>query len=415
MIRMPRILCLLLLLGFPHQVLAGESRKAPSTRHGTTLALHFIKKGWYDDARLELESALEAPGGQRNPEIHWLLAQVCLELTDVRAALYHSSMSLRLAENVEQASTARELYGYLEGNFGFVRVSGPQPGASTRLQLEPESPMLDPELKRFLDRKALSLRERTALPTELALPAGDYLLNGQPVTVRPSTTTEIPLTWRQMGNKGLSALQVTRLELSSGFGILLGSRVGNLLPGGEFSLALLQPLHRAVLGVTLDQSLRTFSVLDSGEAFDAHAYSVGLGLSFEIFTDGPFVVRPGLGYRYGLLPGIRYDCWSSRDTGSDLVCDTPGNATEASTHLYAVARTHIPYAELTMDYRKAGRTTAAGFGIRFTLDQILGTLPSSTTAKDPNHQDDGLLAVSTERAWFHATGIRILANFSFAL
>ena len=207
---------------------AASTDSAAAVEHHINQAELFLKKDWYGDARRELEAAIAMEEGRASFTAYWLLAQVCYELLDAESAGRYARVAAGLATDPGQAAAARELAEALERVFGVLVVDGPYAGMASLLQLERTSTLLDPELKKFVDRVALAMRKRNALPIRIALPAGDYLVNGHPVTVSAGRDSRLVLPMSALGSRGFAALQVSRLELSTGTGLFLSDRVDNL-------------------------------------------------------------------------------------------------------------------------------------------------------------------------------------------
>ncbi len=401
---MKRTLMLLALLLAPPAV-----AQEVSSSHAVDQAKLFMRKGWNVDARDELLRALTTPEGSQSFEVHWLLAQVLFELLEVGRATEHARIAAGLTADPDQQATCWQLVDYYESSFGAVIVIGPQDNVSSRLQLEHTSTLFDPELKRFISRKTLELTEATKLPLEIWLPAGSYLVNGHEVTVRAGDEVTLQLPASALGAKGMAALQVMRVELGAGFGVLLGSRVGNLHPSIESELSLTQPLGRLLVGLTLDKSFRSYEVEGYAPSGSPEAVSGGLRLGTELLLGGPLAFRPFLAYRWGMLPGIGFGCHEGPDGG--LVCQPDHAEPGVTDRYYGVARVHTGSLELAVDYREGGRTNAMGFGLRLGIDQHFGTVPNQDQAAYP---DDTIVDVDVSEGAIHATGIRLLTNLSIA-
>ena len=126
--------------------------------------------------------------------------------------------------------------------------------------------------------------------------------------------------------------------------------------------------------------------------------------------------RPSLGYRFGYLPGIALACESSDPldpfTGP-YTCRVPGDADgEPDLRVYAIARSHIPFAELALDYRRSGKTSAVGLGIKVIGEAVAGGIREQDKAIVEGSGEE--VAYSTTATSFTAASIRMLANFSFA-
>jgi hypothetical protein len=390
---------------------AGSPADAAAVRHHVAQARQFVKNHWYADAALEIQAALELPDGRASFDVAWLGAQIYYELVDIDHAQPLATRAAELADTDPARDQATAFATFLHDTFGFVEVRGPYPGLVSRLQIECTSLVFDADLKRLINKVSLAARDRTDLPARLALPAGDYLVNGVAVTVPAGTTTPVLLDLPHLGDRGLAALQVTRLEVSAGTSVLFGDRVDNLRPGGAFELALTQPLGPVLLGVVGTYDLRTYGAGGSRNDLDPHSFGGGLRVGREIVVGGPLGVRPSVGVRYGLVPGIGLGCNADGDT---FTCAPLGD-TPTEVEIYAVGRAVIPYAELSVEYREAGRTTALGAGVKAAVEQYVGTVasPGDAVLFDASTDADLLPYRATPATW-SATGIRLSATLSFA-
>ena len=371
-------------------------------------ATFFVKKGWYEDARKELEEALAVDPG--SAEAHLMMAQVSYELLDAEAARRHATEAAALASDPDLALQASRLADWLGQTFGVLEVQAPYPGVQSRLQLERNSMILDPELKRFVDQVALAWTHPQALPLRVALPAGEYKVQGETVVISPSSEVVLQLPLNSLGSKGFAALQVSRLELSSGVGMMTSERADNLMPSWETQLAVSQPVRGWLLGVTFDYSVRSYFVEGWGPIAQRNAMGVGAKWGKELMVAGPLAVRPSLGYRYGYVPGIPFECINGLE---GTLCEAP-DASNADPDLliYAVGRAHVPYAELSIDWRRAGRTTATGVGVRVSVEHARGHVAETGSAQ-VHGTEDTLDYTAPNGAWT-ANGLRMLANFSHA-
>jgi hypothetical protein len=383
-----------------------------AVEHHISQAELFLKKNWYADARRELESAIALELGRGSFTAYWLLAQVCYELLDAESAGRYARVAAGLAKDPGQAAAATELSDALDRVFGVLVIDGPYAGMASLLQLERESTLLDPELKKFVDRVALLLRKRNALPVRIALPAGDYLVNGHRATVNAGRDTRLVLPMNALGSRGFAALQVSRLELSTGTGLFLSDRVDNLRPGLDIQLAVTQPIRGWLVGAMVDYSVRSYVVDGIGPRVNPSAFTVGARVGRELMIGGPLAFRPSVGYRFGYVPGIPFDCFEG--TGPTYSCADPRETgrKEVDAQVYAVGRAHIPFVELAVDWRRAGRTTAAGLGVKIAIEEALGTVP--TPAQATVLSDGTNIRYETTAPRWSATGFRMLTNFSFA-
>lgn len=338
----------------------------------------FFKKGWATDAARELDSALSLPGGDASFDAHRLAAEVWYALLDVTGAVGH----LRAAEALApDPGTAAELNAWatsLTTRFGVLVVTAPYDGVAARLDLAIEAPPVDPEHQRFLAQAAAAASEKQPLPRRLDLPVGTYTVNGLPAVVRGGTETAVVLPLDRAGTG--AALQVTRLEVGLGAGLLLAEAVDNLRPSLEVQIGVSQPLGRLVVGVQADWALRSFATTEGDAATDARAWGLGARLGVDLLATGPLGLRPSLGYRYGWLPGLALDCVPDGQGGR--ICQPAAASPEpAELFVYGVGRQHTPFVELAADVRRTLGTRATGLGLKLVGETSLVSLADPGRAR----------------------------------
>jgi len=381
-----------------------------SVRHHVAQARQFVKNKWYDDAATEIEAALAAPEGTESFDAHWIGAQVYYELVRVDRALALADRAALLAPNAEAREQVVSFAAFLHTTFGYVDLSGPVPGLSSRLQLEVTSVVFDADLKRLIAKLAAAVREPTTLPTRLSLPEGEYRINGASVVVRPDATTPLVLEARQVGARGMASLQRTRLEIAAGTSVLFGARVANLQTGGAFELALTQPVGPVLLGAVGTFDLRAYEAAGTASTTDLHAWSGGLRVGRELALGGPITLRPSVGARYGLVPGVGFAC----DEADGALTCVPLGEGDGDVEIYALGRAVTPFVELALEYRAAGRSTALGAGVKATVEEHVGTVASPGEAVLFDAADGAPLPYDATPSTWTATGLRLLAHVSLA-
>jgi len=368
-------------------------------------ARQFSKNKWYADAATEVEAGLRLPGGAQSYELHWLGAQIYYELGRMDRARELARRAADLAPGDAAREQAQTFHDYLATTFGSLTVTAPYPGMRSRLQLELSSLLLDPELKRLVNKTSLELREASDLPVTVWVPEGDYLVNGRPVHVAAGSVSQVGLELKELGARGLAALQVSRLEVSAGTSVPFGADVANLGPGGTVELAFTQPAGPILIGALAAWDARAWAG-GSETVFDPYAFDGGLRVGRELVVGGPLAVRPSLGVRYGVVPGIRLDCASD---GGAATCPDGGVADP----VYAVhvpGRAVSPFGELVVEFREAGRSTALGVGVKASVAQAFGSVPAEGEARLP----DGQLLPFTSDARWSATFLRISTTLDMA-
>ncbi|MBK9647563.1 MAG: hypothetical protein IPO67_20785 [Deltaproteobacteria bacterium] len=387
----------------------GQAEDA-AVQHAMDQAKLFTRRGWVEDARAELEAAAATPAGAESAALWWALAGARLTLCDAEGAWLAAERAAALTKDEAARAEALTFAADLRGQHGVLTVSAPHDGMFSRLQLEPQSMLLNPEHKRCVEALSLTWTHGVSLPARVALPQGEYAVQGQTVTVSPSAESSLPLSMSQLGAKGFSALQVSRLELASGVSTLFGPQAAHYAPSLELQVAFTQPVAGWLIGATVDWSARSWVMVEAGPAGSARSVAGGLRLGRELMIGGPLALRPTLGYRYGVIPGVALGCVGG--SGEGLSCDT-SPAPSDDWAVYASALAHIPTAELSMNYRRAGRTTALGLGVRAGVDLVLGAPQSPGQAQATTRELTVVYTVQDDAA-FRAVGLRMLAEVSVA-
>lgn len=387
-----------------------EPKEDPGVQHAIDQARLFTKRGWLEDARAELEAAAATPAGAESAALWWALAGARLTLCDAEGAWLAAEQAAELTDDEAARAEALSFAAELRGQHGVLTVTAPHDGMFSRLQLEPTSLLLNPEHKRCVQSLSLAWTHGVSLPLRVALPQGDYTVQGQAVSVTAGGESSLPLGMNQLGAKGFSALQVSRLELASGVSTLFGPQATHFAPSLELQVAFTQPVAGWLVGATVDWSARSWVMIDAGPAASARSVAGGLRLGRELMIGGPLALRPTLGYRYGVIPGVALGCGGGG--GEGLTCDlSPGPDDDWA--VYASTLAHIPYAELSMNYRRAGRTTALGLGVRAGVDLVLGAPMSPGFAQVTTRPLTVAYSVEDDAA-FRALGLRMLAEVSVA-
>jgi hypothetical protein len=401
------VLFVLVATGFPAR--PAFAAEQTTVKHAVTQAKLFVRRGWFRDARLELEQAAASADGQRSFEVLWLLSQVCHELMDMGCALESARRAAPIVPDRQQADALEDLIRYYESTYGFLTIGAPYEGMVSRIQLELLTSLFDPELKRFVNRRALDLRERNPLPMEIALPAGKYRVNGHEIEVKANVEDRLVLPISALGARGMAALQVSRLEVTSGVGAFFGEDTADLQPGLDLQVAITQPFGPILVGLMVDHSLRNYVVPSVGPQRSRGATGIGFRIGREIPVEAPLGLRASLGYRFGYLPGIGFKC-EQDPTGGLLCSDEPQGLAVLQVH--GVARVHQPLVELGVEYRKAGRTTAFGSGVKFEVGYVSGAVPETTQVVVSGDSSD-VREVTIVDGSIAAVSVRMLANLSF--
>lgn len=374
-------------------------------------ARQFVKNKWYDDAAEQIEAALAA-GGEADFEVNWLGAQVYQELTRMDRAAALARRAADLAPNAGARDRCAALVDYLESSWGQLQITAPYDAMRSRVQVEPTSPVIDPEEKRLLNKIALDLRDNVTLPVTVSLPVGDYLVNGVAVSVTGGGSSSVALQLDQLGARGLAALQVSRLEVSPGAVARWGSALGGTSIGPSIEVAFTQPIGPVLLGVVADWEPRGYATIADSTSFTPSGGSAGLRIGRELAVGGPVAIRPSAGIRYTIVTGVRMDCTWTDPTRTAATCGPPG-AADADLAAYAPAQGVAPFGELAAEYRQAGRTTALGVGVKLAIEDAIVFLPGDGAISLVDGSTESIRYQSDVGA-VNLPGVRLAATLDFA-
>lgn len=348
----------------------------PDAAHHLAQAELFERRGWSEDAWREIQAALAAPGGSEDPAVRSLAAALAWERGFALDAAWHHDALGRLHPEPASAERARAEASALRRRFARLVITAPHEGMATRVQLEGGPRLIDADTREYAHGITLRLRSRDVLPVSVDLPVGRWIVNGHPVELRPGDEAELSLPMDAIGRKGLSALQVLRLEVAGGLQLAAGARAEGLRPSPTLEVGLTLPSGPWLIGITASGTLQGTRGADDVTRQDPSAFALGGRVGAELFTSTPLAIRPAATLRGlrqpGLLPSCAVDgCTSALVTGWQIA----------------------PGGELAIDYREAGRTTAFGSGIRLAADLPIGAA-------------DGTLAVTAL--------VRVMGDLSFA-
>ena len=374
----------------------------------------YAKKGWHEEAMKELQEALQTDAGRASFDLHALAAQVSYELWDAEAAILYAGHAADLTPDASQAASMRQYHDYLERTFGVLFVSGPYEGMTTGLVVERTTPLLDPSLKEWNSSLAQQLEKRQVLPRRISLPSGAYRVNGLDVTGK---VVPLRLPMGALNARGLAALQVSRLEVATGVGVIFSERLPNLRPSLDVQIGVLQPVGKFLLGAQTTWSARSYLVLGDRPVRNPYAYTLGISVGREVVLGGPLVIRPALGVRYGFLPGVALACNQVVDEAQDLesyVCEDPDKERDwdPELYVYSISRVVLPHAGLSLETRRTRATSAVALGMKAVVEPLWGNLPSPAQA---NVGVDGSpVDYVTKGEAFQGVSIRILAHTAIA-
>lgn len=349
-------------------------------------ARQFLKKGWDDDARSQVEAGLLLD------PTHVLLNALCVDIArkdaDIPRAISCAAQGAAASHgDIEVRAELSRLEGWMRENFGTIHVLAPDGTTRGKLELSAIGLQLDPELRAAASAAAARAREGIALPASLSVPIGDYLLEGATVHVDPGQTTVASLSPSAFAAKAGRGL---RLELSAGGAGYLGHGLDNELPGGEFELGLSIPAGALRVGLGAAWELRPYSRAVGGDVLSPYGWGgkIRLGAEFELGT--ALLFAPAATLKVGQLPGVELSC---EENGDDLAC-TFGHLSTGNEPVYAQAWTVNPGGEVAFAVR-LGRSVV---GVRGGAAHVFGTIPSPA----PVTRSTGPSTYTVEEAEVHA-------------
>jgi hypothetical protein len=351
-------------------LLAGSAWAAPGDDYRSYLdqARFFLKKGWTKDAREQLELAVSTEDGRLDPEAWMLLAKVAFEGHDLVRCRFAADRALVQSRTDEQARQARELLEFVDAQFGTIVVHGPQDGATARLRLELSSLQLDPDLAAWIDAVRAAAAEPVVLPYVLGLPAGDYQVNGERVTVSPGARVEVAprlggVDWRSVA-----------VEVDAQGVLTAGARADDLLPAPLLGLAVSVPVGALDLGVGGTVGLQPHTTPTSTTA----ATVVGglLRAGWVLPVEGPFLLRPSLVVDVSRAAGFGAPC-AARAGGFGCGLDAPARQLV----VYPTGLAVGAGGEVAAIWQNRRRARSVGLGLRLGGGVRAVTLPASGSAE----------------------------------
>ena len=388
-------------------VASAQEAPAEDFRGYLDQARFFIRKGWYDDAVEQLVLAVNHPDGLVDPEAWYLLATVRYELLDVEGAREAADRAHTYSRDDDQLAQAAGFSAFVHEQLGVLEVQAPYPGLAARLDITLTSMLFDPNLQTFLERSQDRWKKKLVLPVRIGLPVGTYVINGQDVEVTPTGPNVVVIPSGQLGSKGPAVVKLAQAEIGVGVANWLGSDVANLRPSFDLQVGLSVPAGPLRVGGVFDWIPVHYDTF-SGPDTNYLGGSLGAKLTWDVPRTVPVLIRPGIGYRFAMVPGIEVACVAD---GSGYVC---GGAADTDLLLYAVGLAHVPFAEITLGVLDSRRTADIGFGVKGVVEQAFGFLPAKGTAVVLEDGTSFEYETDPEHRLWSALGLRALVHLSVA-
>ncbi len=320
----------------------GVAVAAPDAAHHLAQARLFVRKGWTDDAWREIQAALAAPGGARDPEVHALASTLAWARRDAATSALHAHRVATLSPDPQAAAAARAWAERIDRRFGTLELAAPHEGVAAALSLAGGPSMLGPDDAAYVRDLTAQLARRARRPRVVSRPSGDGTVDGAGVPVpaggRARLTVDAGRGW-----------QVLRLDIAAGLVDGLGSAAAYWSPSPTTEVGLSVPVGAWRLGALLE--LMRVGFRDTRDTTDhALGTAAGLRVGRDVETPTPLILTPSLSLRGGRFPGLACDAGPS--------CTGWGAA---------------PGAGLVVGYRERGRTTALDSGVGVAIDAAVGT------------------------------------------
>jgi hypothetical protein len=363
-------------------------------------AKFFVKKGWLEDAKMELEKATADPNGQLSAEVWYLFATVQLQLCDLAGAQHSAARAHTHAKQTTQLMAAEQLTRFLTTQFGWVKIDIVGADAIGSIRLTSLSPILDTELKQYFNRIAQKWTSEGPLPHRIGLPLGKYRLNGRDIDVVPDQPVVIQLFYgdqEEASDKRLPQNQI-RFHLGTGGGAWAGRRTRYLKGFAKLETGIQYSTRRLFAELSLQWTPHAESRQDGSSRWQAGSAGISLAAGFERPLNEIFLVQAFATYRLSILQPVEFGC-----TQAPHQCGTDAGTTQ---YVYPSSVAHIPGAGASLMAFPSGGIL--GFRATFIAEYAVGRIPSAGTAES---LETGTLfeyeVESKERHW-SSWGVRIM-------
>jgi hypothetical protein len=332
-------------------------------------ARFFLRKGWTNDALVELQAATSHPDGRLDPEAWLLLSTTRLAAADVPGATAAAEQALTMARDVDEARQAEELAAWLRSGFGVLVVEGPE-GVSARFDLALQSMVFDATAQEIAGNVAASARRKGLVPRRFGLPVGTWQVGDTTAEITPGGTTTLRLA--DVGAPAAAVVDRAEIELGAGLGAVV-ARGGTWLPAPTLSTSIGYDLGGVEVGALASLRPATYVRRDLSRETDPLGGSIGVRAGFSVPGIDPWVARVSATAAIAWVPGLELACLS----GETFTCERGG---PADLVLYARGRGFAPGAALTVGRVARARTFSVGFGVTGSVERVFGAIGSGGTA-----------------------------------
>lgn len=382
--------------------LALTAASAQDPRGHVDQARFFVRRGWFDDARTELERAVATEDGALDGSAWYLLSEVRYRLGDIEGAALAADRAHSNAKSDEELELAAGFASWLRANFGTAELTARFDGVRSTLEIELQTLILDPDLKHYLNDLGARFEVARGLPVRFGLPAGTYRINGRELAVAPGAEVRVRVPVRGAPPE---PLQVTEVEASFGVHAWFGGVAREMLPSPQLRVGVTQPIGAGVLGLAADWTPGPYlTPAGGGVAVGGGALALRGGVEAARIRDA--ALRAELSLRAGRVGGLALPC--ARD-GQDWTC---GRASGGDRWVVPGALVLLPGVELSAVAVDRRRTTALGWGVRVIGEAGPGRRPA--TAGGRMGDEGAQTIVADEDRAIVLAGVRVLGTVVWA-
>ena len=335
-----------------------------------------LKKGYLDQALLDLRATVAHPVGRNDAEAWYLLAQVYIAIGEYGPARDAIHRACSLAADGPERDASESVRQYLEQEFGIIEIGAIQPGTTWKPVIHRTDRPLEPRQREAIETLVDSIAERRpVLPMVLVLPKGQWTINGEQVEISPDSPASLKLSTASAAG-GMGIASVGWLDIGAGLMTVISSQ-DTLQPSTVFQASFNVPVTRRwIFAVMSDWLVAVHPGPLSDYRVQTSLPQVGARVGPLLNDGGTWQFRPALGIRFGATPGWGIPCERVGD-GFEAIC---GNVEDDIT-AYIPATTTTFSSELGIDYLDRRKRSGLGAGLRVQLDYSTARLNADAIAR----------------------------------
>lgn len=256
----------------------------------------FLKRRYYDEALAEVTTGLADPTTADALDLYAIGVDAAWEVGDIDRVLVWSQQAADLTLNDDAHAGWQARHDAVAASWGWVTLSRATPGnraPANRITVEPVSPVFDPEQKRIAAVVLLRLHDQNPPQARIALPTGEWRINGvSAVVVAGATTSVAP---PENPKTGL------RVDIGSAGLLLVGDGVRGYSPSVGVTLGISAPVGPIRVGGVARWSPQARVTSDAQQETAWLTGSAGLNASLLVPIASGVSLLPGVGVEADLL------------------------------------------------------------------------------------------------------------------